>query len=395
MNPVAITGFGVLSPNGTSAEAFWESLVDGVDRRGVWPKRPLDRYPVNNVIAIPEETWRMVMDDGAGSRAAAMAAFIVGQAQASAGVHPEPGRRIGCILASTTVGAKSVEAALEANAATDTALQARRVDSGFIPDAGFSWSGPAIGLSTACSSGLVAPALAAEMLDAGEANIMIAGGMDILLEYTICGFNSLRLATREPCRPFSQDRKGVVLSEAGACFVLEPLASARARHAPLHAVILGYGISCDAGHPTAPGAEGIARAMQDALTMSRVVPGQIGGIVAHGTGTPVNDGVEVEALRLVFGTTPLPPMMSLKGAIGHSQAGAGASALLAVVLSLKYGVLPGTAGLQGIDPLLGSIRVASDVRPIEQRCLMVNAFGFGGNNCVLIVADESFAARQP
>lgn len=222
---------------------------------------------------------------------------------------------------------------------------------------------------------------------------MIAGGLDVLLEYTICGFNSLRLATRETCRPFSADRKGVVLSEGGACFSLEPLAQARAREAPIRAVILGYGISCDAGHPTAPNVSGISRAMQDALTMSKVAPDRIGGIVAHGTGTPTNDSVEVEALRLAFGTQRLPPLTSLKGAIGHSQAGAGASALLAAVLGLENGMMPGTAGVDESDPLLGSIDVTSRARPIEQRCLMINAFGFGGNNCVLVVADESFASR--
>lgn len=389
MTPIAVTGFGVLSPNGTTADAFWTSLVDGVDRRSAWPRRQLDIYPVNNVISIPEDTWRQITDDG-DARASAMAAFLVDGARTSAALPTDPEFRIGCIVASTTAGAESVENAMQprlSNRANAT------IDSGLIPGNGKSWSGPTAALSTACSSGLVAPAMAAEMLDAGEANAMIAGGLDVLLEYTICGFNSLRVATREACRPFSADRKGVVLSEGGACFCLEPLAQARRRAAPISGVVLGYGISCDAGHSTAPNLSGISRAMQDALTMSGVAPERIGGIIAHGTGTPTNDSVEVEALRTVFGQVPLPPLLSIKAAIGHSQAGAGASALLAALLSLEHGVMPGTAGVNEADPLLGTIDITSQTRPIEQRCLMINAFGFGGNNCVLIVGDESFASR--
>lgn len=389
MTPVAVTGFGVLSPNGTTADAFWTSLMDGVDRRGAWQKRPLDLYPVNNVISIPEDTWQQVAEIG-DARTSAMAAFLVDGARTSAALPADPDFRVGCILASTTAGAESVEHAMQPR--LSNRLEPR-IDSGLVPRNGFRWSGPTAALSTACSSGLVAPAMAAEILDAGEANAMIAGGLDVLLEYTICGFNSLRLATGETCRPFSADRKGVVLSEGGACFSLEPLAQARARAAPIRAVILGYGLNCDAGHPTAPSAAGISRAIQDALTMSKVAPDLIGGIVTHGTGTPTNDSVEIEALRLVFGASPLPPLMSLKAAIGHSQAGAGASALLAAILSLKNGIMPGTARLDGADPLLGSIDATAQPRPLGQRCLMINAFGFGGNNCVFIVGDEAFASR--
>jgi 3-oxoacyl-[acyl-carrier-protein] synthase II len=129
--------------------------------------------------------------------------------------------------------------------------------------------------------------------------------------------------------------------------------------------------------------------------MAGISPGQIGGIVAHGTGTPTNDGVEIDALRLAFGTVPLPPLTSLKAAIGHSQAGAGATALAAAIMMLNKGIMPGTASLHEVDPALGDVDVVSSPRAIAQPCLLINAFGFGGNNCVFVVADQALAWRLP
>src|SRR3954447_21310342 len=129
MTPIAVTGFGVLSPNGMTADAFWTSLVDGVDRRSAWPKRQLDLYPVNNVIPIPEDTWLQVTDIEE-ARASAMAAFLVDGARASAAFPTDPEFRIGCILASTTIGAESVENAMQPRLSN---RPNPRIDSGLIP----------------------------------------------------------------------------------------------------------------------------------------------------------------------------------------------------------------------------------------------------------------------
>lgn len=393
----AVTGIGVLSPAGIGEEALWLALTGGEDRRGRWPKRALAGYPVDNVVPIPEELWAEAGIPAAkpGNRAAGLAAFAVGRALAQAGLadRGEPwgraeggGLRVGCFLSTTTAG---VEAAEDDVLGLRPVPAASDLDGSAIVPAR-PWTGPTGVVSTACSSGLIAPALAIDALAAGEADVMVAGGLDVLLEYTVCGFNALRLATADRCRPFAQGRRGVVLSEGVACVCLEPLEAALARGARVRAVVTGYGISCDADHVTAPNPAGVARAVAAALAMGGTAPGEVGGIFAHATGTQANDAAEVAALRAAFGTDGLPPLTAVKSVMGHPQAGAGAMSLVAAVLALENAWLPPTAGLDGLDPALGGVDVVTGAgRALAKRHLMVDAFGFGGNNCVMTVAGRA------
>src|SRR5262249_5444243 len=188
-----------------------------------------------------------------------------------------------------------------------------------------------------------------------EADAMIAGGLDVLLEYTICGFNALRVASHDRCRPFSAERQGVVLSEGAACFCLERLDAAGAGGAAVKAIIAGDCLRCDADHLTAPNVAGVARAITLALQTSGLATGAVGGIFAHGTGTPSNDSNEVAALRAAFGRDDLPPITAIKSVVGHSQAAAGAFSLLAALLALEKSSLPPTAGVEPLDPQLGGL----------------------------------------
>jgi 3-oxoacyl-[acyl-carrier-protein] synthase II len=388
--PAAITGIAVLSPAGIGEEALWRALAGGEDRRERWPKRALAGYPVDNVVPIPESLWTGagIPAAGSGNRAAGLAGFAVGRALAQAGLAGregpgDGGLRVGCFLSTTTAG---VEVAEDDVLGLRPVPAASDLDGSAVVPA-LPWTGPTGVVSTACSSGLVAPALAIDVLAAGEADVMVAGGLDVLLEYTICGFNALRLATADRCRPFAEGRRGVLLSEGVACVCLEPLEAALARGAGVRAVVTGYGIGCDADHVTAPNPAGVARAVAAALEMGGTAPGAIGGIFAHATGTRVNDAAEVAALRAAFGTDALPPVTAIKSVMGHPQAGAGAMALVAAVLALENGWLPPTAGMDGPDPALGGVDVVTGAgRALAKRHLMVDAFGFGGNNCVMTVA---------
>lgn len=383
---IAITGVGVVSPAGLTEEAFWHSLATHEALRGKWPKRALSAYPIDNVIAIAEQTWRTLAQtgDSTGNRARLLADFAVAQALAQAHL-PADGRRLGCLLASTTAGVEAVEDTMLALGGGNDPAD---IDASTIIPQRYRWSGPTGVISNACSSGLMAPALAIDALRAGEADVMIAGGVDVLLEYTICGFNALRLASDERCRPFNAERKGVVLSEGAACFCLEPLEAARARGAPVRALVRGYGISCDADHVTAPNPAGVARAIRQALDTSALGADTLGGVFAHGTGTVANDAAEVAALRAAFDTAAVPPVTSIKSVLGHPQAAAGAFSLLAAILALDHACLPATAGLDRVDPELNGLDVVSDAgTPLARGNVMVNAFGFGGNNCVMIVSD--------
>jgi 3-oxoacyl-(acyl-carrier-protein) synthase len=393
--PVAITGVGTVSPAGVGVRDFQDALFADGDIRGGWSRGDLTRYPHRDVIEIPAEALRRTGAPGGNAAGALdrLAGYTVDQALIDAGIE-RADARIGCFLSSTTAGVDAFEAWL---------LRDGDVDPAFLPDgarilssAGRLWRGPAGVLSTACSSGVLAVTLAIDAIAAGEADAMVAGGLDVLLEYTVCGFNALRLTSDERCRPFGRGRKGVVLSEGAVAFCLEPLSAALRRNAEVWGVILGCGMSCDADHVTAPNAGGIARAMRMALETSGIGAGEIGGVFAHGTGTQANDSTEMDALRLVFGERAVPPVTAIKSVLGHPQAAAGAFSLLAAVLALRSGRLPPTAGLGEVDPALGEadIVTAAGGREISSSCLMINAFGFGGNNGVLIVSDLDTARRE-
>ncbi|MEX3628165.1 MAG: beta-ketoacyl synthase N-terminal-like domain-containing protein [Burkholderia sp.] len=406
--PIAITGFGLLSPAGATPASLWQALVERAVLDGPWPKRPLDAYPADNCVAIPEAQWRALdpSRDGVENRAAALARFAVARCLEDAGLAAPPtgggaspagtarGPRIGCVLGTTTAGVEVAENALLGRHGGASAGVAEFDASMLLPDDAARWQGPLAVLSTACSSGLLAPSLAIDALLAGEAEAMVAGGVDVLLEYTICGFNGLRVATRDRCRPFSANRQGVVLSEGVACVCLETLAAALARRAPIHAIVTARAAGCDAAHATAPEVAGVARTLAAALATEGARAARPAGVFAHGTGTPTNDVAEIAALRsafaAVYGSQALPPITSIKSTLGHPQAAAGAFSLIAASLALAHRQLPPTANLDAPDPALGDAVVCAAAGcPLDGNSVLVDACGFGGNNCVMVLADPA------
>ena len=387
---IAITGIGIASPAGTTSASFWEQLLAQGDLRTGWSRGDLSPYPFDQVIPIPAEVWRTIGCDERSATIGALAGFTLEQAwnDAQPASHE---LRIGCVLSSTTAGVENLEHDIQSARSGQPAPHPQAIDGAHLLACGLrEWTGPTSVLSTACSSGLLAIAMAIDTLAAGEADAMVAGGVDVLLEYTVCGFSGLRLTTDDRCRPFSSERKGVLLSEGAVFFFLEPLASAMQRKATIHGLISGYGISCDADHVTAPNPDGVARAMTQALETSGIARDAIGAIFAHGTGSQANDAAEVNALRSVFKNTSIPPITAIKSVMGHPQAAAGAFSLLAALLALQEKRLPATAGLMRPDPALGAVDVvASESRPLAAQHVMVNAFGFGGNNCVMILSDPA------
>lgn len=382
--PIAITGAGILGPSGTTPRAFWEMLLHPKTKQGPWSKRALHGYPVNNLHAIPEDLWLELGLNSPGQRAQGLAEFTVTQALEDAGLSDLPGR-LGCMLATTTAGVEAIEDHLVNNGARVTWQHTDAASA--LPTLHAPWRGPVSMLSTACSSGLLAPAMAMDALLAGEADAMVAGGLDVLLEYTVCGFNGLRVATPQLCQPFGEGRKGVLLSEGAVSLCFESLPHAMARGARVRAVVRGIGISCDAHHVTAPQADGVARAMRQALQQAGVSPHEIGAVFAHGTGTQTNEQTEVAAMQAVWGGQPLPPVTSIKATMGHPQAAAGAFSLLAAVLSLDARWLPPISTVTQADPALSGLRIVTHQgEPLTRPYVMVNAFGFGGNNCVMVIS---------
>ena len=240
-------------------------------------------------------------------------------------------------------------------------------------------------ISTACSSAANALILGANMLKAGEADIVVAGGTEALSLFHLNGFNSLMILDKERCRPFDDTRAGLNLGEGAAYVVMETEEHALLRQASVHAYLSGYGNACDAFHQTASSdnGEGACLAMREALDMAGLKPSDIDYVNAHGTGTPNNDQSESVALRRVFGSD-LPPVSSTKGFTGHTTSASGSIETVICLLAMHHGFIPANLGFShpmpdGIVPSLGA-------DGCQLRHVLCNAFGFGGNDSAIVLS---------
>ena len=248
----------------------------------------------------------------------------------------------------------------------------------------FGLFGPGMAVATACSSGALAIAAAAEMIQTGEADIMLAGGTDSLSRTTWAGFHSLLLVDAAGCRPFDVTRGGMSFGEGAAVLILENEETARRRGAKIIARLTGWGASCDAHHATQPHPDGAGAlaAMQAALRRAGLNAKEIGYVNAHGTGTRDNDLAEAKALKQLFGDR-VPPFSSTKRIFGHALAASGALEAVVCLEALRRQQLPPNPGYKEIDPAIGLEPVTS-LRPAALTHVMSNSFGFGGNNATLI-----------
>jgi 3-oxoacyl-(acyl-carrier-protein) synthase len=238
--------------------------------------------------------------------------------------------------------------------------------------------GPAITISTACSSAAVALAVGNALLRAGLARRVLVGGADSLCRLTFHGFRSLQLIAPDGCAPLDANRAGMTVAE-GAGFLL--LESAPSR--PVLAVLAGTGLSCDAYHASSPHPEGAgaALAIKRALDDAGISPSDVDYLNLHGTGTPDNDAAEAKAVRRIFSAPP--PMSSTKGLTGHPLAAAGGIEAVIATIAIGDALLPANTGLVALDPTLGVVPITTPTRgPVKT--VLSNSFGFGGNNACAI-----------
>jgi 3-oxoacyl-(acyl-carrier-protein) synthase len=238
--------------------------------------------------------------------------------------------------------------------------------------------GPALAVSTACSSSAKVFATAARHLSVGSCDAVVVGGVDSLCLTTLYGFRALELTSPDPCRPWDADRNGLSLGEAAGFALLE-----RADAADDGIVLLGYGESSDAYHMTAahPEGAGAAAAMQAALDRAGVAAMDVDYINLHGTATPSNDSAEDKAVMRVFGAGV--PCSSTKGWTGHTLGAAGITEAIISFLCLEHGFIPATLNTRRRDPDLTAQLVLESSRRSLRRVLS-NSFGFGGTNCSLL-----------
>jgi len=298
-------------------------------------------------------------------------------------------RRVGVLLGTSTSGILQ----------TEQAYRRRDPATGALPDdfnyrtthntysvadfvrTAFNLEGPAVVVSTACSSSAKVFAAAARMIAAGLIDAAIVGGVDSLCLTTLYGFNSLELLSSEPCRPYDADRNGLSIGEAAAFILLERPADSLDADAVL---LLGAGESSDAHHMSSPHPEGLGArmAMEAALMSAGLQPADINYINLHGTATPSNDAAEGRAVAALFGNQV--PCSSTKGATGHTLGAAGGLEAIISALALQRGFLPGGVNTRRVDPGI-PIQYLTANRESAPRRVLSNSFGFGGTNCSLIL----------
>ena len=255
--------------------------------------------------------------------------------------------------------------------------------------------GPNNAVVTACAAGAHAIGDAYHIIKRGAADAMISGGVEsVITPLGVGGFNALKaLSTRndtpeKASRPFDRDRDGFVIAEGSGMLILEALESALKRDAKIYAEIIGYGMSGDGYHMTAPSpeGEGAARCMQEGLKDAHLKPEDIDYINAHGTSTPLNDANETKAVKTVFGDYSYKiPITSTKSMTGHMLGGAGGAETIFTALTMTQGVIPPTINLENPDPECDLDYVPNVARKQEVKIAMSNSFGFGGTNATLIL----------
>ncbi len=245
--------------------------------------------------------------------------------------------------------------------------------------------GPSFSVATACASSNHAIGLAFQMVRAGMADVMLAGGAESMLNFGgLKAWEGLRVMSKDACRPFSLGRNGMVQGEGAGVFVLEDYESAKARGAEILCEIKGFAMSSDAGDIVMPSVIGAGRAISGALADAGLAPDQIGYINAHGTGTAANDKTEAAAIHAVFGAAADTVMVSSTKAMhGHCIGGTGAIEMLACLLALNEGVIAPTINFEAADPECALDVVPNTAREAKLDAVLSNAFAFGGLNAVL------------
>jgi nodulation protein E len=381
---VAVTGIGVISPFGRGRNAILDGFRNA--RSGVRMLESIDTTDLNCRIG-----GEVPRDAQEGSfrgfdRFTRFALIAADEAMAQAATEFDP-LRCGVIIGTGLGGAETQDAAYKRLYKDgQSRLAPMSIPSSMYNAASSAVAtqigakGIAYSVVSACASSAHAIGQAYDAIQRGAADVMIAGGADAPLAYGIIrGWESMRVLAvdnehpEQACRPFSADRKGLVLAEGAAIFVLERLDRARK---PL-GEIAGFGITSDAGHITDPSADGAARAMRMAA-----IDG-IGYINAHGTGTRANDVAETAAIRSVFGDAV--PVSSTKSMHGHAMGASGAIEIAGSLLALNEGFLPPTINLQRPDPDCDLDYVPNAARPARVAAFLSNSFGFGGMNGVVAV----------
>jgi 3-oxoacyl-[acyl-carrier-protein] synthase II len=405
---VVVTGLGLVTPVGNNVQESWSNLVAG--QSGIQTITKFDASAFACQFAGEVKGFN-IEDYIPGKEARHMDTFIhyglaaSMQAVRDAGLPtgealtPEVAERIGVMVGSGIGGLPMIESTHK----DYTERGPRRISPFFVPASiinmisghvsiQYGFKGPNIGVVTACTTGLHAIGLAARMIEYGDADVMIAGGAESTVSpLGIGGFAAARaLSTRNDdpktaSRPWDKDRDGFVLGEGAGVMVLEEYESAKARGAKIYAELVGFGMTGDAYHMTAPDVDGPKRSMLSALRNAGLNTDQVQYLNAHGTSTPLGDANETNAIKLAFGDNAKNLVVnSTKSMTGHLLGGAGGIESVFSVLAIHHQVSPPTINIFNQDPECDLDYCANTAREMKIDVALKNNFGFGGTNGSLV-----------
>ena len=402
---VVVTGIGAISPVGNSAEESWKSVLEGKSGIGPLTRLDSDKFPVKVAAEVKDfdiEQYISRKDARKMDRFThyALAASIMAMKDANLELEGDLALRTGVWIGSGIGGMETHEQQF----LTFQEKGYRRVSPFFVPmmipdmAAGqVSIYHGAKGINsctvTACASGTNSIGDAFEVIRRGDADVMITGGAEApITTMAVAGFcaNTALSLNPDPAtasRPFDKERDGFVIGEGAGILILEEYEHAIARGAKIYAELVGYGATGDAHHITAPapGGEGGARAMQQAIEQSGISPDKIDYINAHGTSTPYNDQFETMAAKTVFGEHAYKlTMSSTKSMTGHLLGAAGGLEAIFTVKALQEGILPPTMNFVNPDPECDLDYVTEGARKADITYAMSNSLGFGGHNASLV-----------
>jgi len=397
---IVITGLGGICGLGTDVPSIWDAMKAGRSAIGEITTSPLYELKIRigaEIKQMPEAGFdrrRLVTMD----RYSLIAVIAAGEALRQAGVVVTDANtaRIGAVVGTGIFGAETVEdnyrgLFLGGRTRANVFTVPRTMPGAPAGQVSMVYGlrGPVFGVTSACSSSNHALASAVDQLRLGRADIMLAGGTDAPLTYGVLkGWEALRAAARDTCRPFSADRDGLVLGEGAGAAVLETYDHAVARGAPILAELAGTGMSGDASDIVAPTVEGPSAAMRACLADAGLAPEDVDYVNAHGTGTKFNDQLETQAIRRVFGKhADQLSVSSTKSVHAHCMGASGALELIACVMAIREGIVPPTANYREKDPECDLDVTPNVARQRKVRVAISNAFAFGGTNAVVAVKE--------
>ena len=403
---VVVTGIGVVSPAGSNVDTFWKNITDGKSFISQITKFDASDYPVRIAAEVKDFNPEDYFDRKELKKTDEFVQFAYGaskQAVDMAGLDLDSidRNRAGIIIGSGIGGIKTIEKQhqilLERGPKRISpffvAMEIINMAAGYV-SIKLQFKGPNISVVTACATGTHSIGEAFRTIKYGDADVMLAGGTEsAITPLGVAGFAAAKaLSTRNDdperaSRPFEKNRDGFVMGEGAGILLLEELEHARRRGAEILAEIVGYGTSGDAYHITAPapGGEGAARAIRNAISDAGISPSDIDYVNAHGTSTKFNDLYETMAIKSVFGEHAYRvKVSSIKSMIGHLLGAAGGVEAVSCVLTLKTGIIPPTINYEEPDPECDLDYVPNTAVKTSVNYVLKNSFGFGGTNACLV-----------